>query len=100
MSAHARTPVSVGAVTQPSADKIADQILDLVHRRGAGKTICPSEAARALGGDWRGLMPRVRAVAQELADAGHIVITQKGASVSALDAKGPIRLGLVRGGVG
>jgi len=88
-------PVCVGAVTQPSADKIAQQILDLVHRRGAGKTICPSEVARAVSGeDWRVLMPKVRMVVAKLALQGRIDVMQKGQPVSAVDAKGPIRLGL------
>lgn len=94
MWARIRRPVSVADVTTPSADKIAGRIMDLVHSRGAGKTICPSEVARALGRDWRGLMPQVRVVAQDLADAGRIVVTQKGHPVSAVDAKGPIRFGL------
>jgi len=69
---------------------IADAILDLAHRRGAGKTFCPSEVARALAQDWRPLMPRVRAVAATLP----IEATQKGVPVDPLAAKGAIRLGL------
>ncbi|MBY5931813.1 DUF3253 domain-containing protein [Tateyamaria omphalii] len=73
---------------------IAAAILQAVHARGAGKTICPSEAARALANDWRPLMPEVRRVAQELANDGQIATTQKGQPVRAQEAKGPIRLGL------
>lgn len=72
-------------------------IIDLVHKRGPGKTICPSEVARLLVEDenaWRTLMPRVREVAARLAVEGKIKVTQKGAAVNALEAKGPIRLGL------
>ena len=52
-------------------------ILDLLARRGPGKTICPSEAARALGGDdaFRPLMPIVREAAGALAAAGRIEVT-------------------------
>ncbi len=34
-----------------SQQDIEAAIVGLVARRGAGKTICPSEVARALGGD-------------------------------------------------
>lgn len=73
---------------------IALLILELVARRGPGKTICPSEVARALGGDWRAHMPFVREVAARLAAEGRIVVTQKGRVVEADRAVGPIRLGL------
>nr|WP_299153259.1 DUF3253 domain-containing protein [uncultured Tateyamaria sp.] len=75
-------------------------ILDAVVRRGVGKTICPSEVARSLSPqDWRALMPHVRRVAQALADAGQVSVTQKGAPVSVPLTKGPIRLGLPSGPV-
>lgn len=62
--------------------------------RGADKTICPSDVARALAAEWRPLMPRVREVAADLAARGEIVVTQRGTPVDALAANGPIRLGL------
>lgn len=61
-------------------------------RRREGATICPSDAARVVGGeDWRDLMPLVREVAAELCDEEKVLITQKGEPVRA-DVKGPIRL--------
>jgi hypothetical protein len=69
---------------------IADALMDLAHRRGAGASFCPSEAARALSDDWRPLMPEVRRVAATLP----LVATQKGAPVDPLSARGPIRLRL------
>lgn len=54
-------------------------------------SICPSEVARALSDDWRGLMPRVRAVAARLP---RIAATQKGERVHPVEARGPIRLTL------
>lgn len=84
----------VGAVMKPCASWIEAEITRQVIQRGAGKTICPSEVARALSPQWRGLMDDVRAVAAQLAARGEIVVTQKGATVDALAAKGPIRLGL------
>lgn len=73
---------------------IAPLIMQLVMRRGPGRTICPSEVARALGGDWRAHMPFVREIAARLAAEGRIVVTQKGRVVEADRAAGPIRLGL------
>jgi len=69
-------------------------LMDLAHRRGAGRTFCPSEAARALADDWRPLMPAVRMAAARLAAEGRIVATQKGRPVDPRTARGPIRLGL------
>lgn len=74
---------------------IAEEIIKQVRNRGVGKTICPSEVARALFPvDWRDHMDAVRGAAAELAVAGKIVITQKGERVSTESVRGPIRLGL------
>ncbi|MBV8952489.1 MAG: DUF3253 domain-containing protein [Solirubrobacterales bacterium] len=68
-------------------------ILELLERRAPGKTICPSDAARALAGrDFRRLMPTVRAAAADLVAAGQIEVTQRGAVVDIAQARGPIRL--------
>ncbi len=80
-----------------TAEDIAACILRLCCERGPNKTICPSDAARALAPDeaaWRALMPEVRAVAAELAERGEIAVLQKGVPVDARTARGPIRLGL------
>ena len=74
-------------------------ILRLLAERGAGKTICPSEVARAVAGSeereqWEPLMEPVRAAAARLVAAGRIVVTQRGRVVDGLAAKGPIRLQL------
>ncbi|BCX02206.1 MAG: hypothetical protein KatS3mg053_0144 [Candidatus Roseilinea sp.] len=75
--------------------ELADLILQLLQARGAGKTLCPSEAARAYApDDWRRHMPAARQAALELADAGRIVIMQRGRVVDGRSAKGPIRLAL------
>ena len=73
---------------------IANAIDTALRARGPGNTICPSEVARALAPEWRPLMPEIRAVAQSLADAGRITITQRGHPVRATTARGPIRLSL------
>jgi hypothetical protein len=58
-------------------------ILALLHTRGPGKTICPSDAARAVAGPgdpsgWRPLMEPVREAARRLVNSGQIVVTQHG----------------------
>jgi hypothetical protein len=70
-------------------------ILALLEQRDEGKTICPSEAARALAGDqdFRPLMAPVRRVADAMAQ---VEITQKGHVVELDAARGPIRLRLKR----
>ncbi len=71
-------------------------ILSLLAERGAGKTICPSEAARHVApDDWRPLMEPARAAARRLHAAGRIAITQNGHPVDPSHAKGPIRLKLL-----
>ena len=74
-------------------------ILGLLAERGRDKTICPSEAAKIVGGkdsrhDWESLMEPARAAARRLVSSGRIVITQKGSVVDPSTAKGPIRLRL------
>lgn len=80
-----------------SRERVAAVVLELCHKRGMGKTICPSEAARALAGpdsDWRELMELVRAVGQELSVRGQIDVTQRGRVVDLASVKGPVRFGL------
>ena len=68
-------------------------ILTLLAARGPGRTICPSEAARAVGGaDFRALMAPTRMVAAALVAEGRIEVTQRGEVVDPATARGPIRL--------
>jgi len=70
-----------------------DLILRLTAARGAEKSICPSEVARALDANWRPLMTPVRSAAIELARAGRVQILRKGKPVENLDeVRGVIRL--------
>ena len=86
--------------TPGEADKALEAaILELLRERGRDKTICPSEAAKLVGGkderrDWEGLMEPARAAARRLVAEGKIVITQGGRTVDPAAAKGPIRLKL------
>jgi len=73
-------------------ERLAAAIRCLLQRRDDGKTICPSEAARVVGGtDWRLLMARTREVAWQLEADGALIVTQNGNRVSR-EARGPIRL--------
>lgn len=73
-------------------------IVELLSRRSAGATICPSEAARAVasedGGEraWRDLMEPARRAARRLVAQGRVEITQGGRVVDPSTAKGPIRI--------
>ncbi len=86
-----------GGTDQATGSALEAAILRLLAERGAGKTICPSEAARAVGGEadrgaWEALMEPARAAARRLVAAGKIAITQGGQVVDPSTAKGPIRL--------
>ena len=72
---------------------IAAEILRQTEARGVGRSICPSEVARALApDDWRPLMTPVRQAAAALADAGQVLILRKGRPVRATEMHGVIRL--------
>lgn len=78
--------------------KLEDAILTLLADRAEGATICPSEAARRIGGEdgWRRLMEPTRAAAERLVTRGQIEVLQRGVVVNAANAKGAIRLRRVR----
>jgi hypothetical protein len=82
----------------PTPKEIEDTIVALLEARDPGKTICPSDAARALGGNdgFRPLMEPVRARAREMVDRGELEVTQRGQVVDPAAARGPIRLRLPR----
>ena len=68
-------------------------VLELLAARARGATICPSEAARAVGGDdWRPLMEPARAAARRLVARGQVEITQGSRVVDGSTAKGPVRV--------
>lgn len=76
--------------------QIEETIFRLLAARQPGKTICPSEVARALVTDeagWRALMHEVRRVAQGLANAGRLRVTRGGVDVDVLKEGGAVRLG-------
>ena len=76
----------------PAPEEIERTIVGLLDQRAEGKTICPSEAARALAEDWRPLMQPVRDTAAAMVDDGRLEVTQKGEVVDPRAARGAIRL--------
>lgn len=65
----------------------------LLRHRRPDSTICPSDAARAVGGpSWRELMDAARSVAGELARAGVVVVRQRGVDIDITTAEGPVRI--------
>lgn len=74
---------------------IENEIIEMLLRRGEGKTICPSEVARKLFPEtWREEMEHVRTIAKYLVKTGKISITQAGQVVDPDNFKGAIRLRL------
>ena len=82
----------------PSLDTV---ILSLCNRAPSGRSIDPSEAAKAFaearGEDelgWRSHLSEVRRAAVKLALAGRLVIYRKGKPVDPADFRGVYRLGV------
>ena len=74
--------------------RAGDAVLSLLNARGAGATICPSEAARALAEpneDWRAAMPAVHEAVDRLVAEGAVRLSWKGAALPS--RAGPYRIG-------
>ena len=72
---------------------LEDAILQLLNARARDASICPSEAARAVGGEsWQSLMEPTRKAARRLVAQEKAQITQGGKVVDPSRAKGPIRI--------
>lgn len=75
--------------------QLESAILELLHQRKGGATICPSEAAKHVDSEnWRDLMEDARMAARRLVAHGRVVITQNNTIVDPSTAKGPIRIRL------
>jgi len=88
--------MDLGELMGANDDAIETEILRLCRARGAGKTICPSEAARALAPDqtkWQALLPATRRVAADLARRGALATHRKGKLIEPPAMKGALRLG-------
>jgi hypothetical protein len=82
------------ASTEGRAIRLRATTLALTGHRSPRRTICPSDVARAVGGDgWRTLLEPVRTVVRDLARGGEVEILQRG---EVLDPdggwRGPIRV--------
>lgn len=85
-------------------DPLAQTIIALCAAAGPGKTIDPTEAAKAFARQreedelaWRAHLTQVRARAVALARAGRLVIYRKGKPADPNDFRGVYRIGLPRG---
>ena len=78
-------------------EQLENAIVSLLEDRSATSTMCPSEAARKVGGaEWRPLMERTRRAGRRLAAAGRLEVLQGGRVIDAATARGPIRYRLRR----
>lgn len=90
------TPESEPADKPAELTALEATILALAAKAGPEKSICPSEAARAMAPeDWRPLMTATRRAAVRLQAAGRIAILRKGKPVAAEDVRGVIRLRII-----
>ena len=89
-----KTCQSCGHTVEDVDRRLEETILDLLAQRARTSTICPSDAARAVGDEdsWRDLMEPARRAARRLVDRGEVDITQGGHVVDPSTAKGPIRI--------
>ena len=87
---HAKTALGDGSI----ATRLRAAILALAHHRGPESSICPSDAARAVGAEqWRDLTDDSRSTALALARSGDVEITQRGEVVDPGEPpRGPIRI--------
>lgn len=78
------------------AARIDAALLTLARHRAPAGTTCPSDTARAIGGDkWRNLMPVVRERLRVLASDGYLEVTQRGERLDPADEwRGPVRVRL------
>ena len=82
------------ATEAATRERLEAAMLTLASRRAPDKTICPSDAARAVGGeDWRSQMETARTVARSLAGDGAVEILQKGTRLDpSAEWRGPVRI--------
>lgn len=73
-----------------------DVIRELLLARDPDKTICPSDAAKAIAGPegFRPHMDEVRNAARAMVARGELDVTQRGTVVDLDEVRGPIRLRL------
>jgi hypothetical protein len=78
---------------RPVDTELESAILELLEQRALQASICPSEAAKLVGGEhWHELMEPARAAARRLVVTGLVEIRQGTKVVDPSTAKGPIRI--------
>jgi hypothetical protein len=79
--------------------RIQATIRALLSHRGPDRSICPSDAARSVGGEtWREVMDDVRHVASDLARRGEVRLTSGSTNLDPdAELRGPIRIRPVDG---
>jgi len=83
----------VAGAPGPVGRQLEETMMRLLDARARDATICPSDAARDVGGeDWRDLMEPARQAAGRLVEAGEVVVTQRGEVVDLATARGPVRI--------
>lgn len=85
-------PVAVSL--QSSSEAAETAVRNLLTKRAADATICPSEVARLTAGpegDWRGAMRQVHAAVDKMHRNGAITLSWKGKPLD--DRIGPYRIG-------
>lgn len=82
--------------SRPDESALRAELLRQIGALGPGKSLCPSDIARAIAGAspdaWGKLMQPVRRVAVDLAKAGALVILRKGKLADPDAFKGVYRL--------
>jgi len=91
---HAEIALGEGPLTR----RLEAAILALSELRGPDSSTCPSDAARAIGGQkWRELMDAARGIARDLARTGQVEVTQRGEVLDPdTDWRGPVRIRTAR----
>lgn len=94
---------SQGTENKQSNRTLEQMIIDLCIAQGPGKTICPTDAAKAFaierGEDnlaWRRWLQQVRSTAVGMSRKGELVIYRKGKPADPETFRGVYRLGLPR----
>lgn len=83
-----------GDVSDDDLRRRVEATIDALSRhRAPDRSICPSDAARVVGGaGWRRHMGLVREVAADMAERELIDVTQRGELVTGRSWRGPVRL--------
>jgi len=98
------TSESASEAKTSSRKSIEDVVLNLCAEKGPGKSIDPTEVARAFAASrgeddlgWRNWLSHVKPAAVGLARQGRLVIYRKGKPADPDDFRGVWRMGLPRG---